>query len=50
MMDFGISMEEKFQSAKKSPLANTITTEKIVDVEGMFQSAKKSPLANTGKL
>ena len=40
-----------FQSAKKSPLANTGSLSLYQDDEGlnyiMFQSAKKSPLANT---
>ena len=40
----------RFQSAKKSPLANTdLSQNQNYSPTGMmFQSAKKSPLANTG--
>ena len=41
-------MASKFQSAKKSPLANTSCLGGFAYSNGiMFQSAKKSPLANT---
>ena len=45
-------MTMKFQSAKKSPLANTfveslLEKETIIFKGKTFQSAKKSPLANT---
>ena len=46
----GTSLETWFQSAKKSPLANTTQlTTTATDQAGadLFQSAKKSPLANT---
>ena len=40
---------KEFQSAKKSPLANTNGSlpKTVDDHSKLFQSAKKSPLANT---
>ena len=45
-------MKKLFQSAKKSPLANTMRRSEYWNERQwiLFQSAKKSPLANTGKL